>query len=185
MKKLLLVFLNNCQWGLKSFYQLLLAHQKKTIAILSSLLILVMIGSFSLITGQERIRQRSIENTVYQKMQAEALTPLKYPQADEKIQQTKNISVMFSPAKGATFEQVLKTMKQAEGNQDLSGEFYYYPIVYDSQTIAKKYQLNPKEVTFIYFKAGKEKNRFVVEDLRNFERTFIPKLNRLSAVELN
>ncbi len=86
---------------------------------------------------------------------------------------------MFSQPRGTSFENVMTLLDDPAQERMLNRRFYYYPIVYDSEAIAKKYRLDPRQVTFIFFHNGKEKNRFVVEGLDDLNEAFIPELNRL------
>lgn len=151
--------------------------QKKRIAVLSVLCLSLALFFGALKVAQPKIRHSQLESLITQNVASDQMIVLDYGTEDAKIKQTKAISVMFSQPHGKYFTRVesLLTQKEAELNRT----FYYYPVVYDQQAIAKKYQLDPTKVTFIFFQDGKEKNRFVVDDLSDLNQTFIPELNRL------
>lgn len=163
--------------GWQTFRQLLIKNEKKTIAITGILILSLVLFLGALIVAQPKIRRSQLESLVGKTVTSDHMTVLDYAHEDQKVKNTKAISVMFSQPHGQTFNQVGNLLAKKE--DELNRTFYYYPIVYDRQSIAKKYHIDPTKVTFIFFQNGREKNRFVVEELKDLDKTFIPELNRL------
>jgi len=130
-----------------------------------------------ILTSQSQIRQETIAKVAFQNLPSEKILPLSYKEAEKEIQDKRAISVMFSKPHGATFEQVITLVGEKE--QELNRSFYYYPIVYNTGTIQDKYHVDPNLITFVFFEGGKEKNRFVVSNLKNINKEIIPEINRL------
>lgn len=86
---------------------------------------------------------------------------------------------MFAQPHGDFLENILTILDTPKQKEELNRTFYYYPLVYNSSKIAENYNLDPTKITFIFFQKGQEKNRFVVEDLKDLNKEFVPELNRL------
>lgn len=154
-------------------------NERRSLLIAASLVVFAIIFSTSAAFAQKVIRQDQLNELVFDSLKSDHLIPLEYQKVDQKIKETKAISIMFSQPDGTSFNNVMTILDDPEQKPMLNRQFYYYPIVYDSETIAEKYQLDPRQVTFIFFHNGKEKNRFVVESLKDLDHEFIPELNRL------
>lgn len=154
-------------------------NERRTLIIAASLVVFVFLFSASAVMAQRTIRQDQLDELVFDSLKSDHLIPLNYQMVDQKIKDTKAISIMFSQPNGTSFENVMTVLDDPNQKTMLNRKFYYYPIVYDSETIADKYNLDPRQVTFIFFHNGKEKNRFVVESLKDLNNEFIPELNRL------
>ncbi|MGM0239636.1 hypothetical protein [Enterococcus sp. AZ103] len=180
MKKFFLNFGETLQRLWKVFYLKAEANQKKTIAILIISIMTITIGIFSLQYVREVFRATEIETTVYNKIDTKYILPMDYQNSDQQIKDSKTIAVMFCQPHGETYKKVLAILNDPSQEETLNRKFYFYPIVYHSDQMAKDYQINPNQVTFVYFKKGEEKNRFVVEEMTHLNSEFVPKLNRLS-----
>lgn len=163
----------------RKFITIVSENERRSLTILVSLVLAVLIFSASAVYAQKSIRQDQLNELVFSSLKSDHLIPLEYQTVEQKIEQTKAISIMFSQPHGTSFKNVLTILDDPSQKNMLNRKFYYYPIVYDSEKIAQKYQLDPRQVTFIFFQNGKEKNRFVVESLKDLNNEFIPELNRL------
>lgn len=185
MKRSLLTFKDNLLKYWYKFIEIVSENERRSLMITVSLVIIAIIFSTSAAFAQTTIRQDQLNDLVFDSLKSDHLIPLNYCELEEKINDTKAISIMFSQPSGTSFENVMTILDNPDQETMLNRKFYYYPIVYDSETIAKNYQLNPRQVTFIFFRNGKEKNRFVVENLQDLNSEFIPELNRLPMWKLN
>ena len=168
----------------RKFIIIVSENERRSLMIAISLVIFALIFSASAAFAQKTIRQDQLDELVFDSLKSDHLIPLNYQTVDQKIKDTKAISIMFSQPKGTSFENVMTVLDDPTQQTMLNRKFYYYPIVYDSETIAKNYQLDPRQVTFIFFHNGKEKNRFIVESLNDLNNEFIPELNRLPMWDL-
>ncbi|EOH81670.1 MULTISPECIES: hypothetical protein [Enterococcus] len=168
----------------RNFIIVVSENERRTLAILAGLVIFAIIFSTSAAFAQKTIRQDQLDELVFDSLKSDHLIPLEYQTVDQKIKDTKAISIMFSQPDGTSFRNVMTVLDDPNQQTMLNRKFYYYPIVYDSETIAQKYKLDPRQVTFIFFHNGKEKNRFVVESLADLNNEFIPELNRLPMWDL-
>ncbi|WP_122644950.1 hypothetical protein [Enterococcus mediterraneensis] len=154
-------------------------NQKRALITVISFLLFSLLFSGVLIVSQRHIRQSEYENLIFSTLPPEKILPLDYHKQDQTIEKTRAVSVMFSKPKGADYRRVLQLLDDPDKRQELNRNVFYYPIVYDTKAIQSRYNIDSDEVTFIFFEKGKEKNRFVVSDLENFQEEFIPELNRL------
>ncbi|MDT2595780.1 hypothetical protein P7D52_02135 [Enterococcus dongliensis] len=161
------------------FINIVSENERRSLMITASLVLVALIFSVSVLFAQKTIRQDQLDELVFRSLKSDHLIPLDYQTVDQKVKDTKAISIMFSQPRGTSFENVMTLLDDPAQERMLNRRFYYYPIVYDSEAIAKKYRLDPRQVTFIFFHNGKEKNRFVVEGLDDLNEAFIPELNRL------
>lgn len=162
-----------------NFIAIVSENERRSLMIAASLVLVAILFSASAAFAQKTIRQDQLDELVFDSLKSDHLIPLPYQTVDQKIKETKAISIMFSQPDGTSFKNVMTVLDDPNQEKMLNRKFYYYPIVYDSETIRKKYHLNPRQVTFIFFHNGKEKNRFVVESLKDLNNEFIPELNRL------
>lgn len=168
----------------RKFIEIVSENERRSLMIATSLVIFAVLFSTSAVFAQKVIRQDQLDELVFDSLKSDHLIPLEYQTVEQKIKDTKAISVMFSQPDGTSFKNVMTILDDPNQKSMLNRKFYYYPIVYDSEKIAQKYQLDPRQVTFIFFHNGKEKNRFVVESLKDLNNEFIPELNRLPMWEL-
>ncbi len=124
-----------------------------------------------------RIRSTQLAELVHPDLPTEQVIPLAYKKEAKAIRQKKPVSVMFAKPHGESYAEALRLLD--EKADELNRQFYFYPLVYNSDELAQKYKLDPDQVTFIFFDQGEEKNRFVFEELEHPEQAFIPELNRL------
>lgn len=153
------------------------AHQRRAMIILSSVLIAVTLVSVSFAMIQSRIRRSQESSLVFAEVHNSKIKPLDYGKGDSEIAEANAISVMFAPPYGAEYDKVMKLLDQKE--DELNRPFYFYPAIYDTADLAKKYKIDPNKVTFIFFEKGEEKNRFTLDSFEDLENEFIPELNRL------
>lgn len=169
----------------RGFIKIVSENERRSLLIAASLVVVALIFSASAAFAQKTIRQDQLNELVFASLKSDHLIPLEFQAVDQKVKETKAVSIMFSQPKGTSFENILTILADPNQQMMLNRKFYYYPLVYDSQKIAQKYQLDPRQVTFIFFQNGQEKNRFVVENLRDLNNKFIPELNRLPMWKLN
>lgn len=160
-----------------TFEDLVYANQKKTIIYSVISVLVVCLFTFLMLFANSAIRSSQISQLLNQSIPTEQVTLFPYNKGNQLIASKKAISVMFSKPQGAAYSETMKLVSEKE--EELNRKFYYYPIVYQATDIGETYQLNPDEVTFIFFEEGKEKNRFTFDSLENAEENFIPELNRL------
>ncbi|MFV0557160.1 MAG: hypothetical protein ACK5MW_00715 [Enterococcus sp.] len=144
--------------------------------VLGLLLFTLFVLSFAPI--QQQIRESQLNDLVYADLPEQQLQPLRPAEIERKIHDTKAVTIMFSPPKGADYQQVLHVMNDPKQAEQLNRTIFYYPLVYPD-AISQTYQLAPNEVTLVFFEAGKERNRLNVSELADFEDEFIPEVNRL------
>lgn len=151
---------------------------KKTSIISTILGLFFIVGlTFFALTMNTKIRASQMSSLIYESLPTQKVRPLSYNQGDEAIIETKAISVMFAKPNRSDTNQVWEIIDQK--NDELNRNFYYYPIVYRSNETAQRYNLDPNEVTLIFFQNGEEKNRFTLRSIEDPEENFIPELNRL------
>ncbi len=165
--------------GWQLFLQAVSENEKKSLTIAASLVIFSIVFSVSVGYAQKSIRKDELNTLVNQQIQSKHITPLAYEEGDAAIKESPAISVMFAQPHGDSLENVLTILDNPKQEEELNRTFYYYPLVYNSSKIAEVYNIDPTKVTFIFFQKGQEKNRFVVEDLKDLNKEFVPELNRL------
>ncbi|EOH90254.1 hypothetical protein [Enterococcus pallens] len=165
--------------GWQLFLQAVSENEKKSLTIAASLVIFSIVFSVSVGYAQKSIRKDELNTLVNQQIQSKHITPFAYEEGDAAIKESQAISVMFAQPHGDSLENVLTILDNPKQEEELNRTFYYYPLVYNSSKIAEVYNIDPTKVTFIFFQKGQEKNRFVVEDLKDLNKEFVPELNRL------
>jgi len=169
--------INKLQTAWESFAETIYAN-KKTSIIATAVSLVVIIGlTFFSLTMNTKIRAAQMNNLIYESLPTKRVVPFSYDQGDNMISEKKAISVMFAKPNRSDTNQVMEIVDQK--NNELNRNFYYYPIVYQSDEIAQTYNINPNEVTFIFFQNGEEKNRFTFRSIDDPGQNFIPELNRL------
>lgn len=153
------------------------ANQKKTLIYVFSGILAAFCLAGLIFVSQARIRESLVENMAFRQLPSEKVLPLGYREADKLIADTKAISVMFSRPNGGELQETFELLGEKDG--ELNRSFYYYPIVYDSQGFKDEYQVEPDEITFVFYEAGVEKNRFTLSSLEDPESELIPEINRL------
>ncbi|CAH2253748.1 TPA: hypothetical protein QFT42_001160 [Enterococcus faecium] len=145
------------------------------------LLILSLLLTIAMFLLPEKIREEQVNSLVYSSIPTSKLKPFAYSQADQKIKQSRAISVMFSKPNGKTYQDVLDVFNDPELMEELNRPIFYYPIVYDVHELEQKYNIRTDEVTFIFFDGGKEANRITAGEggITDFDKELIPELNRL------
>ncbi|MGH1739276.1 hypothetical protein [Enterococcus lactis] len=145
------------------------------------LLILSLLLTIAMFLLPEKIREEQVNSLVYSSIPTSKLKPFDYSQADQKIKQSRAISVMFSKSNGKTYQDMLDVFNDPELMEELNRPIFYYPIVYDVHELEQKYNIRTDEVTFIFFDGGKEANRITAGKggITDFDKELIPELNRL------
>lgn len=179
MKNFWMTVKNRLSAGWQLFLQAVSENERKSLTIAASLVIFSIIFSVSVGYAQKNIRKDELNTLVNQQIQSKHITPFAYEEGDAAIKDSPAISVMFAQPHGDSLENVLTILDTPKQEEELNRSFYYYPLVYNSSTVAETYQIDPTKVTFIFFQKGQEKNRFVVEDLKDLNKEFVPELNRL------
>ena len=148
---------------------------------LVSLLILSLLLTVAMFLLPEKIREEQVNSLVYSSIPTSKLKPFDYSKADQKIRQSRAISVMFSKPNGKTYQHMLDVFNDPELMEELNRPIFYYPIVYDVHELEQKYNIRTDEVTFIFFDGGKEANRITAGKggITDFDKELIPELNRL------
>ncbi|MGG5316264.1 hypothetical protein [Enterococcus sp. AZ072] len=179
MKNFLVTVKNRLGAGWQLFIQAVSENERKSLTIAASLVIFSIIFSVSVGYAQKSVRKDELNTLVNQQMQSDYITPFAYEEGDAAIESSPAISVMFAQPHGDSLENILNILDTPKQKEELNRTFYYYPLVYNSSKIAENYNLDPTKITFIFFQKGQEKNRFVVEDLKDLNKEFVPELNRL------
>ena len=145
------------------------------------LLILSLLLTVAMFLLPEKIREEQVNSLVYSSIPTSKLKPFDYSKADQKIRQSRAISVMFSKPNGKTYQDMLDVFNDPELMEELNRPIFYYPIVYDVHELEQKYNIRTDEVTFIFFDGGKEANRITAGKggITDFDKELIPELNRL------
>ncbi|BDP87845.1 hypothetical protein EfmAA818_14410 [Enterococcus faecium] len=145
------------------------------------LLILSLLLTVAMFLLPEKIREEQVNSLVYSSIPTSKLKPFDYSKADQKIKQSRAISVMFSKPNGKTYQDMLDVFNDPELMEELNRPIFYYPIVYDVHELEQKYNIRTDEVTFIFFDGGKEANRITAGKggITDFDKELIPELNRL------
>lgn len=145
------------------------------------LLILSLLLTVAMFLLPEKIREEQVNSLVYSSIPTSELKPFDYSKADQKIKQSRAISVMFSKPNGKTYQDMLDVFNDPELMEELNRPIFYYPIVYDVHELEQKYNIRTDEVTFIFFDGGKEANRITAGKggITDFDKELIPELNRL------
>lgn len=163
------------------FEDVIYEDQKKTIIYSVVGVILVSLFTFSMIAFNHRVRREQLSYLVTESIPIESIVPLDYNKEDKMIKETQAISVMFVKPESSQYNQILQLLQERE--EELNRTFYYYPIVYGTEAIEKKYQINSNKATFVFFEEGEEKNRFTFE--HQAADLVIPELNRLPMWTIN
>ena len=145
------------------------------------LLILSLLLTVAMFLLPEKIREEQVNSLVYSSIPTSKLKSFDYSKADQKIRQSRAISVMFSKPNGKTYQDMLDVFNDPELMEELNRPIFYYPIVYDVHELEQKYNIRTDEVTFIFFDGGKEANRITAGKggITDFDKELIPELNRL------
>lgn len=150
----------------------------KKIYLSVSLCIAAIVGLFLIVLfSRTSIRENQLEALIYPQIVSEKLIPLTYNQETEKIKKTEAISVLFVKPSSPDYHAILKTLEKQ--GKELNRSIYFYPLVYQTEQIAKQFQINEEEATFVFFEKGIEKNRFTFQSIEEPEKNMIPELNRL------
>lgn len=123
------------------------------------------------------IRQSQIDTLIFQQNEVKSLEPISYNQLDSTVNSTKAISVLLANPATENYQKMISILNEQE--KELNRKIYFYPLIYTNTVLFEQYQINPDEVTFIFFEGGIEKNRLVFDALEQAKTTFIPELNRL------
>lgn len=123
------------------------------------------------------IRQLQIDTLIFQQNEVKSLEPISYNQLDSTVKSTKAISVLLANPATENYQKMISILNEQE--KELNRKIYFYPLIYTNTVLFEQYQINPDEVTFIFFEGGIEKNRLVFDALEQAKTTFIPELNRL------
>lgn len=150
--------------------------KKSSFSILMS--VAVFIGLFLMVLfSRTSIRETQLEALVYPQIVTKKLVPLEYNQESKKITGTEAISVLFVKPSNPDYQAILKILAKQE--KELNRSIYFYPLVYQVEKMAEKYQIDGEEATFVFFEEGVEKNRFTFQSIETPEKNVIPELNRL------
>ncbi|EOL46208.1 hypothetical protein RV11_GL000492 [Enterococcus phoeniculicola] len=160
------------------FVDLATANQKRSLIYAGSLLAFVTISTIIMILLQPGIRKEEVESLVYPAIHSSKVKFFE-EDADKVIKESKAISVMYSKPDGQSYESVISLLNDSKAVKELNRTVYFYPIVYKSKQLEEKYSIDSNQVTFVFYENGVEKNRFAVENLKDFDKEFIPELNRL------
>lgn len=141
--------------------------------LLSILVLLTMVFSVTLIS-RKHIRNQQIETLIFQSISTKIVTPT----TDlSNLKKEPAATVFFANPSAKNYEAVFQLLSRKE--KELNRSIYFYPIVYDKKDLSQEYQINPNEMTFVFFEKGKEKNRFTFEELETPTNELMPELNRL------
>lgn len=168
---------NSLQSTWHGFTDAIYINKKKSFISIICALFVVSFLTFLTLTVNTKIRAAQIDSLIYEDLSTKKIIPFSYGQGDKVIKEKKAVSVMFAMPNQPDTRQALQIINQK--NNELNRNFYYYPIIYQTDEIANTYDLAPDEVTFVFFQDGQEKNRFTLSSLENPEENFIPELNRL------
>ncbi|OTN76456.1 hypothetical protein A5886_001533 [Enterococcus sp. 8G7_MSG3316] len=152
-------------------------NQRRTLITLSAGIVLALIFAGIILFSQQQIKASLVDRMAFNQLPSEKVAPLTYATADQTIEETKAISVMFSKPHGEDLDQVYQLIDAQE--EELNRTFYYYPIVYDTAGFVDQYQVDPNKVTFVFYEEGVEKNRFTFDSFDDPQNEFVPELNRL------
>jgi hypothetical protein len=154
---------------------------KKYFVRLFLFLIVVLLFTSTMFIIPARIKNQQLHSLVYSSVDSAKLKPIDYGRVDKLITDRKAVSVMFSVPHGKVYQEVQQMLSDPKKTSELNRQIYFYPLVYDTEQLESTYKLSKKQVTFLFFDDGKEKNRVVIseEDLPNLEKELIPELNRL------
>lgn len=161
------------------FIDLATANQKRSLIYAGSLLAFVTLATIIMILLQPSIRKEEVESLVYPAVHSSKVKFFEDKDADTVIKESKAISVMYSKPDGQSYDKVLNLLNDSKKAKELNRTVYFYPIVYKSQKLEDTYSIDSNQVTFVFYENGVEKNRFAVENLKDFDTEFIPELNRL------
>lgn len=79
-------------------------NEPRTLIIAASLVVFVFLFSASAVMAQRTIRQDQLDELVFDSLKSDHLIPLNYQMVDQKIKDTKAISIMFSQPNGTSLK---------------------------------------------------------------------------------
>lgn len=84
------------------------------------LLILSLLLTIAMFLLPEKIREEQVNSLVYSSIPTSKLKPFAYSQADQKIKQSRAISVMFSKPNGKTYQDMLDVFNDPKLMEELN-----------------------------------------------------------------
>lgn len=152
-------------------------NPKKTLFYSLFYIFLLLSFFYLLLFSRTSIRQSQIDVLIFQQNELKSLEPISYDQLDATVKSAKAISVLLANPATENYQKMIKLLNEQE--KEVNRKIYFYPLIYTNPVLLDQYQINPDEVTFIFFEEGVEKNRLIFDSLEQAETTFIPELNRL------
>lgn len=166
--------------GTKDDFVKLINKKKKLSAIIFGVIILFIISLFIFIPKiQANIRTSELTSLVEKVNLNKKVTFFNEKDIEKQIDSKNALTVLFSEPHGTAYDKVLAVFSDNKLMNNFNHSLFIYPIVYNSNNIEKKFGVNKKEVTVIFFENGKEKNRFIVTDSLDVNTMLIPQLNEL------
>lgn len=139
------------------------------------LIIVLFTTLFSMtLLSRKHIRNQQLETLIFQNISNKIVTPTTDLTA---LKKEPAMTIVFASPSAKNYNEVFQLLSRKE--KELNRSIFFYPIVYNEDKISQAYQIDSKEITFIFFEKGKEKNRFTFESLENPSNELMPELNRL------
>lgn len=160
---------------------LILKKKNKNKVVFLFFLLLLLLFFFPLVIPKltSEIQLAEVQSLVVEKNLNKKINYLEPASADEVIKKKNGITVMFSIPSGELYTEVLRVFKDNQQMSSFNRTLYIYPIIYQSQEIEKKYNINKNQVTMIFFENGKSQNSLLVTQELNIKNDLIALLNQL------
>lgn len=155
---------------------------KKKFKFLFFLLLLLLLSLFLPLVIPDltsEIQRAEMQSLVVEKNLNKKINYLYPISADETIKKKNGITVMFAIPNGKLYTDIIRVFKDSQQMNLFNRTLYIYPIIYQSQEIEKKYNINKNQITMIFFENGKAQNSFLVTQELNIKNDFISLLNQL------
>lgn len=128
---------------------------------------------------QSSIRNNQLNSVVYPEILTEKASILPFEDLDETIAKTEGVTVIFMPNDSSMLTNATReAFNDKDMMADLNHKIEVLPVVYNVTETEKKYQLNEKKVTAIFFENGKEQNRYTMQG-KDDVKSLMEKLNAL------
>lgn len=127
---------------------------------------------------QKNIRQSQLNLAVYPDKVSKKTPIIAYDQLPTTLKKEKAITVVFLPTNGKFSKETLSLLTDEKEIEKLNHQVYLYPMIYNTSTESKDYQLDYRYTTAVFFENQKEENRLVLKNEQDFN-DLITKLNAL------
>lgn len=176
-------FFDGVKKSIQNLFLDMVNNKGVTVVVVTLLLAAVTIPSIFLSAIRDNIRGSELESVVYNNFLTEKVIFFDYPDKDAVIQKEDSIIVMFASPHGDSFQEALDVLNLPETEAQMNRPIYFYPVVYQKNSMEASYRISGQDASFIYFEKGVEKHRFTLGELSDVKGQLADAVNRLSSAD--